>query len=49
MELGDKVIVPLGDYNSEVEGIVVSLGTCYGSLFRFGAERLKTVIRKLKD
>lgn len=47
LSIGDKVIVPLGNDNKEVKGIVVSIGTCYTSLFSFDIENMKTVIKVL--
>ena len=46
LNVGDEVIVPFGQDNKEMIGIVVSVGKCYASAFPFDASKIKTVIRK---
>ena len=47
LSVGDEVIVPFGNDNKEVKGMVVSLGMCYASIFPFSIEKMKTVIKVL--
>ena len=46
LNVGDEVIVPFGQDNKEMIGIVVSVGKCYASAFPFEETKIKTVIRK---
>ena len=46
LNVGDEVIVPFGQDNKEISGIVVSVGKCYASAFPFEETKIKTVIRK---
>lgn len=46
LHIGDRVIVPLGHDNRKVYGIVVSIGSCYGSALPCAVNRIKDVIDK---
>lgn len=46
LSVGDKVVVPLGRTNDQVDGVVVSVGKCYASIFPFDIEKIKKVLRK---
>ena len=46
LNVGDEVIVPFGQDNKEISGIIVSVGKCYASAFPFEETKIKTVIRK---
>ena len=49
LSVGDMVTVPLGKENNPVDGIVVSIGECYVSVFPFDIKQIKTVIGKKKE
>ena len=49
IKIGDKVIVPFGQENRKTEGIVVSLGECYGCSFPCDVSNIKTVVEKVAN
>ena len=49
LNIGDRVTVPFGRDNDENEGIVMSVGECYGCAFPYGIDKIKYVIRKIEE
>ena len=47
--VGDKVLVPFGANNEEKIGVVVYVGECYAASLPCPIDKMKTVIRKLKE
>ncbi len=45
LKIGDYVIVPYGERNSEERGVIVAVGTCTPSSLPFPREKLKNVLR----
>jgi hypothetical protein len=48
LDIGDKVMVPVGAENRETEAVVVSVGRYLGSAAPYPPARTKEILRKLE-
>ena len=47
IEIGDTVVVPVGQVNDEIKGRVIAVGKCMRAAAPYPIEKMKKIIRKL--
>ena len=46
IEIGDTVVVPVGQVNDEIKGRVIAVGKCMREAAPYPIEKMKKIIRK---